>query len=158
MTKARARWFLSLCIMAATASWAAGEPLPSFTLNAQVMRSFALLVPEGTSNDQLKALVLGLRQARRENRLSELLPPTTPRGSKGPYGIVVVYVYSEPEWASPEALRKCINASATTPLYTECGRHVRAYYFYGAEPENEEGSLGYAEGKQVFTKNYQKLF
>jgi hypothetical protein len=74
-------------------------------VTAQVMRSFALLVPEGTSNEQLKALVLALRQARRENRLSELLPPTTPRGSKGPYGIVVVYVYSEPEWADPDALR-----------------------------------------------------
>jgi len=55
-------------------------------------------------------------------------------------------------------LRKCTKASANTPFYTECGRHVRAYYFYGARPETEEGSVGYAEGKQVFTKNYQKLF
>jgi hypothetical protein len=157
----RTRWFFFLCAILAVATGVAqgtGEQLPSFKVTGQHMTNLAVLVPKDTPNEQLKTLVLALRKARRENRLGELLPPTTPRGSRGPHGIAVVYVYSEPEWATTDALRKCVNASANTPLYKECGRHVRAYYFYAAQPENEEGSVGYAEGKQVFTKSYQKLF
>ena len=134
------------------------EGPPPFKVTAQYRTNLALLVPRETSNEQLKALVLTLRKARRDNRLDQLLPPTTPGGSKGPYGIVVVYVYSEPDWATVGALQKCVNASANTPLYDECGRHVRAHYFYAAQPGNEEGSVGYAEGKRVYTKDYQKLF
>jgi hypothetical protein len=129
-----------------------------FKVTAQYRTNLALLVPSETQNEQLKNLVLALRKARQENKLGQLLPPTTPGGSKGPYGIVVVYVYSEPEWATVAALQKCVNASANTPLYVECGKHVRAHFFYGAQPETEEGSVGYAEGKQIYTKHYQKLF
>lgn len=157
----RTRRFTFLCSILALATvvgQGAGEQLPSFKVTGQHMTNVALLLPKDTSSEQLKMLVLALRKARRENRLGQFLPATTPRGSKGPYGIVVVHIYSEPEWATTDALRKCVNASANTPFYTECGRHVRAYYFYAAQPENEEGSVGYAEGKQVFTKSYQKLF
>jgi hypothetical protein len=105
-----------------------------------------------------RTLIFALRGARRQNRLGELLPPTTPGGSKGPYGVVIVYVYEDPEWATAVGLEKCVNASADTVLYVECGRHVSAHYFYAAQPEHEEGSVGYAEGKQVYTKNYRKLF
>lgn len=136
----------------------AAEGPPPFKVAAQYKTNLALRVSPETSSEQLKSLVLTLRKARRENTLGRLLPPTTPGGSKGPYGIVVVYVYSEPEWATASALQECVNASAKTPLYVECGRHVRAYYFYAAQPENEEGSVGYAEGKRVYTKNYQKVF
>ena len=139
----------------------ASDGLPPFKVTAQHRTVLALLVPRETTNEQLKTLILTLRKARRENSLAQLLPPTTPGGSKGPYGIVVVYVYSEPEWATAGALQKCTNASANTPLYVECGRHVRAHYFYAAAAatsEHEEGMVGYAEGKRVYTKDYQKLF
>lgn len=139
----------------------AADGLPPFKVTGQHMTAIALLVPKETTNEQLKALVFALRKARQEKSLGKLLPPTTSRGSKDPYGIVVVYVYSEPEWATSAALQKCSNASANTPLYIECGRHVRAHYFYGAAaatPEHEEGMLGYAEGKRVYTKVYEKLF
>lgn len=160
-TPRRTRRFAFLCAMLAVATAVAqgrGEQLPSFKVAGQHVTNLAVLVPKDTSNEQLKTLVLALREARRENRLGQLLPPTTPRGNRGPHGIAAVYIYSEPDRATTDTLRKCVNASANTPLYTECGRHVRAYYFYAAQPENEEGSVGYAEGKQVFTKSYQKLF
>ena len=160
-TPRRTRWltFFYAILAAATAvAQGSGEQLPTFKVTGQHMTGLALLVPKDTSSEQLKTLVVALRKARRENRLGQFLPPTTLRGSRGQHGIVVVYIYSEPEWATTDALRKCVNASANTPLYTECGRHVRAYYFYAAQPENEEGSVGYAEGKKVFTKSYQKLF
>jgi hypothetical protein len=134
------------------------EAAAPFKVTAQDRTTLALLVPSETPSEQLKHLILALRQARRENKLGQLLPPTTPGGSRGPYGIVDVYVYSEPEWATVAALQKCLHASANTPLYVECGKHVRARYFYGLQPEDEEGSVGYAEGKRIYTKHYQKLF
>jgi hypothetical protein len=127
-------------------------------VSGQYETEIALLVPKSASAEQLKAIVLALRDARRENRLGALLPPTTPSGTRGPYGIVVVYVYSEQRWATAEPLRKCANAVAGTSLYKDCGAHVRAHYFYTAISRDEEGSLGYAEGTTVFTKPYQKLF
>jgi hypothetical protein len=148
---------VALALLGNVASFAADAVAP-FKVTAQYNTNIALLVPSKTPSEQLKHLILTLRQARRENKLGQLLPPTTPGGSKGPYGIVVVYVYSEPEWATVAALQKCVNASANTPLYVECGKHVRAHYFYGAQPEGEEGSVGYAEGKRIYTEPYQKLF
>ena len=130
---------------------------PPFKVTARYLTNLALVVPKQTSNEQLKTLVLTLQKARRENKLGQILPPTTPGGSKGSYGIVVVYVYSEPEWATVAALQKCINVPADTVLAVECDRHIRAYYFYTSLTGEEEGSVGYAEGK-VRTKDYQKLF
>jgi hypothetical protein len=43
------------------------------------------------------------------------------------------------------------------PTYVECGRHVRAYYYY-AVGTPEESSIGYAEGKRIFKKVYEELF
>ena len=137
---------------------AQAQQLPSFKVTGQYETDIALLVPKNTSNEQLKALVLALRDARRENRLGALIPPTTPGGTRGPYGIVVAYVYSDPRWATSESLRKCTNASPRSSLYADCGGHVSAYYFYTAMSREEEGSLGYAEGGTVFTKVHQRLF
>jgi hypothetical protein len=135
------------------------DSLPPFTVSAQNGTELALLVDQGTTHAQLKALVLALREARGRNQLGRLIPPTTPRGKAGPYAIVVVYVYSDPQWATPEALRRCNKASFGTPLFDKCSANVRAHYFYSvmASP-NEIGTVGYAEGKRVYTKDYEKLF
>jgi len=135
----------------------AADTLPPFKVTGKYMTGLALLVPRGTADTDLKALVLALRRARRENSLDKLIPPTTKGGSRGPYAIVVVHVFDEPEWATSEALERCSKTKANSPLESECGRHVRAYYFY-AVTAAEEGSVGYAEGKRVFTKVYEKLF
>jgi hypothetical protein len=59
-------------------------------------------------------------------------------------------------------LHKAHTVPTKSPFDYEFGSHVRAYYFFGAEfrgqPEQEDGSLGYAEHKRVYTKRYEKLF
>lgn len=127
-----------------------------FKVTAQYMNNLALVVPNETSSEQLRALVLTLRKARRENRLGELLPPTTPGGNKGPYGVVNVYVYSEPSWATTAMLQKCVTVPGGTALDVECGRHIRAYYssdWMGTEM----GGIGWADD-HVRTRDYQELF
>ena len=135
---------------------------PSFTVAGRNGRSVALLVPKSTTPSQLRALVLSLREARRKNELANFFPPTTPRGQFGPYAIVIVYVMSEERWATWGALKECNEARGGSDLEQQCGRNVRAFYFYGkslgSQPDNEEGSVGYAEGKKVFSRPYEKLF
>jgi hypothetical protein len=133
------------------------DELPQFKVSGRHMTGLALLVPKETTSAQLKALILALRKARQDKRLDKLIPATTPGGSAGPYGIVVVSVYTEPEWATSAALERCTVASWNTPTYVECGRHIRAYYYY-AVTASEQGSIGYAEGNRIFTKVYEKLF
>lgn len=138
---------------------AAADGFPTFTVSGQYQTNVALLVPKDASNAQLKALILALRKARQDNALSKFFPPTTPKGSAGPYGIVVVYVYSDPAWATSASLKRCTtDVRGDTPAYADCSRPIRAYYLFGAAPANEEGTVGYAEGKRVYTKHYEKLF
>lgn len=130
-------------------------PAP-FKVAAQYETNLALVVPKETSNGQLRTLVFTLQKARRENRLGQLLPPTTPGGSRGPYGVVNVYVYTEPNWATAAMLEKCVNGLGGTALDVECGRHIRAYYssnWIGTEL----GGVGWAD-EHVRTKDYEELF
>jgi hypothetical protein len=134
----------------------------SFKVSGQHDTSLALLVPKETNSARLRALVLSLRDARRRNDLAKVLPPTTQKGAYGPYAVVVVYVFSEERWATSTALKECTEARGGSPLDMECTRHIRAYYMYakafGRQPEHEEGSVGYAEGSQVRSRPYEKLF
>ena len=156
MTAGRLLQLTAAVVLVACVAQAA-DPLPPFKVTGRYMTGLALLVSQGTTHTDLKALVLALRKARQENTLDKLIPPTTKGGTRGPYAIVVVHVFDEPEWATSEALQRCSRAKANSELESECGRHVRAYYFY-AVTAPEEGSVGYAEGKRVFTKVYEKLF
>src|SRR5438067_1153198 len=60
-------------------------------------RSVCVLVAPTTSDQQLAALVNEFRQARASGTLGRLLPATTPNGSKGPFGIVQVFIMSDPK-------------------------------------------------------------
>jgi hypothetical protein len=108
----------------------ASDAVPPFKVSAQNANEVALLVDKHVTRAQLKTPVLALRKARQENQLGRLIAPTTPRGSRGPYAIVVVYVYSDPEWATPDALRRGNQASFGTPSFDKCSASVRAHYFW----------------------------
>jgi hypothetical protein len=134
------------------------EELPQFKVTGRYRTGLALLIPKDTTSAQLRMLILALRNARLEKRFDKLIPATTPGGAAGSYGIIVLFVYTEPEWATSAALERCTVASWNTATYVECGRHVRAHYYYAAGTGDEEGSIGYAEGKRIFTSVYEKLF
>ena len=158
----RALLFLvfSLAVFACTAD--AQDARTPFKVTSQNGTVVGLTVPNGTMPAQLRALVFSLREARRKNELRSLIPPTTPKGAYGPYAVVVVYIMSEERWATSAALRECDQARGGSDFDKECTGRIRAYYFFttgiGSQREQEQGSVGYAEGSQVRSRPYEKLF
>jgi hypothetical protein len=140
-----------------------GTP-PPFKVTAIEGRSIlSVLVAPTTSDDQLRALIRAFRRARQSGTLGALgIPPTTQGGTKEPYAVVGIYVFTEPKWATSEMLHKAHTVPSRSPFDYEFGSHVRAYYYYYTvgllgQPE-EQGTLGYAEHKRIYTKRYEKLF
>jgi hypothetical protein len=141
-------------------SWAfAASSLPSFQVIGQDKTALSILVPKNTTTEQLKTLILEFRSARQSHTLSKMIPPTTKGGSQGDYWLVWIFVFSEPEWATQDRLKKFINASMKSEsdmqFSKEYGKHVKAEYFYSHM--EEYGNVGYKEGS-VRTPNYKKLF
>ncbi len=72
-----------------------------FKVTAQLGLNVSVLVAKGTSESDLREVVFELSCARRENRLQALgIGPTTLGGVKGPYFVVQVYVFDDPDYAS----------------------------------------------------------
>lgn len=140
------------------------QVLPSFEVVGRDFTSLSIVVPSNTTKEQLKALILGFREARKNNSFRKMnIQPTTPRGKKGDYGIVMIFVFTEPEWASEDKLKKSAKVPSDDPFYKEYSKHIKAYYYYavapiGAPPNLEEGSIGYAENGRIFTPTYEKIF
>jgi hypothetical protein len=120
----------------------------------------SLLVDTSTTPEQLRAFVRDLRSARKKGRLADFgIPPTTLGGSAGDHGIVMIFVFTEPAWATQARLRKSLEVSGSDPYYREFGEHVRAYYYFTAAGDgSEEGMLGYAEGSEVYSRPHELLF
>jgi len=140
------------------------QKLPSFKVVGRDFTSLSILVSPNTTKEQLKALVYSFREARKNNSFRQIsIPPTTPKGKKGDYGIIMIFVFSEPEWASEAKLKKSAKVPFNDPFCKEYSKHIKAYYYYavtpiGAPPNFEEGSIGYAENGQILTPIYEKLF
>ncbi len=124
----------------------------------------AVLVPPDTTNEQVAHLLQRFKRARIDETLVQYVPPTSKGDRLGPHAIADIYVFSESEWATPEALR----ALAKGPHSKDGGlgfhdvvRHVRGYYAINLhEPENRDrGSLGYAdEDGSTYGTAYTELF
>lgn len=138
-----------------------GQEIPPFKIIGKYQTSLTLLVPAKTTDAELKKLIFKFREARVSNELSRLIPPTTPKGSKGSYAVVDIYVFSEEIWASSEKLGKFIRTSMKSKSDREFSReyanHIRAYYFYSIPASEETGSIGYDDGMDR-SKKYKKLF
>lgn len=141
--------------------WA--NDLPSFKIVGRDRTSLSILVPPDTAKNQIKELILEFRKARQTGTLSKMIPPTTPGEEYGNYAVVVVFIFSEPRWASAAKLRDYWNPGITYSLSKaarkmdrEYEKHIRGEYYYSIGAD-EYGSVGYSDG--VFrTKDYKKLF
>jgi hypothetical protein len=131
------------------------EGLPAFKAGAQVSPAVTLVVDKGTPYAGLRALLLAFRAAREQGRLGELIPPTTPKGSLGPYAIVNVYVMDDPTWADEEHLRKAVSANVDDDFDWSFDRHTLATYVLSQGAGlSELGGLGPNNGG----KRWEKLF
>ena len=140
-----------------TAAGALG--LMPFKVAAQAGPAIALLVARNASDDDLTKLVRAIQKARSDGTLDKLIPATTPRGSRGPYAIVNLFVMSDPQWATEGRLKQFVNSSSELSDFDrEFGKRILAYYFYTSLGNDEEGSLGFATETHKYTGKYAKLF
>jgi hypothetical protein len=138
---------------------AAASDLVSFKVAARSSTAETLLVPPDTSEADLTKLVNALRTARGKNTLGKFLLPTTPNGSNGPFGIVMLFVMSDPVWATEGHLQSFVNSeSGLTAADKAFGKRVLAYYYFTSLMNLEFGTIGYADEGHQYTAKYKKLF
>jgi hypothetical protein len=154
-----------------TAAKTYSQDIAKFKVIGQYMTSLSLVVPPSTPKDQLKKLIYAFKEAKQNNTLSQMIPPTTPGGIKGQYAIIQIFVFDDPKWATEEILKKYLGANHPL-VYSnnykqkyekferQVSHHIKAYYW--ANPfGQEEGSIGISTesgGKRIVTPNYEKLF
>jgi hypothetical protein len=138
-------------------AYAENTVIPKFEVGGVTTSTVSLIVPKTTSNEQLTALVRDFQKAKQENNFARLIPPTTPKGNRGPYFVVTVYVLDDPKLATADNLDRFTRADSKEPFAKKFANSVRAYYYFTALSNEEQGSLGYGD-YQLKGKNYQKLF
>jgi hypothetical protein len=86
---------------------------PSFKVAWKEGIILGLLVPSNTTKQQLEDLVNKLRKAKKENKLSSMLPPIN-LGLSDKYSIFTIFIFADPKWATPEEYKKYEMASMTS--------------------------------------------
>ena len=144
--------------------------VPAFdvTVADPMMHAFGLLVPEQTTDSQVAALVLSLRNARKNGTLFSILPSTTPGNDLGKFSIANIFIFSDRHYAVEQAVQVLsIGAHAPGDLYGEdipyevAMEHVRGHYMVNLNNKNkpERGSLGYGEeATGLYSRRYIFLF
>jgi len=139
------------------------KDIPSFEIVGIYKKStFSIVVPKGTSNQQLINLIYEFKKAREDHYLNKYFPPTTPGGSKGDYAAIFIYVFSDKPKATNTLLEKYMEGSTFSESDKVFGQkyaeNVSAYYFYHFLNNQEFGCLGLRDIDVKSTKKYKKLF
>jgi hypothetical protein len=140
-----------------------------FQVKATILEvnAVSLTVPPQATDSQVIGLLKRFRQARLANTLSTMLPSTTPGHKLGEHAIADIYVFSDPTYAAPEALRVLARgAHAPGELYPQAipfevaMEQVRGHYRIDLnDPGNPDvGSLGFADESGVHSKHYRRIF
>ena len=124
------------------------DGLPSFRVSAAAEQALSIVVPHDTTPEQLRKLIVRFKTARARGRLSDLIPPTTPRGKKGPYAIVQVFVFKDEEWATQKRLERAMMAGFSDGKFSkQFDKHTCATYLYTiVSGPTEIGVLGSIDG------------
>ncbi len=128
----------------------------------------AVLVPPDTTDEQVAQLLQRFKKARIDETLVQYIPATTKGDKLGPHAIADIYVFSERDWATIEALRSISrgphgppDAKKSGPSFAETMGHVRGRYvinLHEAE-RRDRASLGYADDDgEIRGPNYKELF
>ena len=156
-TTASSFLFLAVIVLVPCLTFALDSQSIAFTVGESTTSTVALIVPKSATKQQLYSLIMDLRKAKQENNFARLIPPTTPRGNRGPYFVVTVFVLDDPKLATSDSLDKFIQGDEKAPFAKRFANGIRAYYYYTGLSNEEQGSLGYSDS-QVKTKSYEKLF
>jgi hypothetical protein len=140
-------------------STSVASSIPKFQVIAQYSRNLSILVPKDTTTERLKALIFEFMAARKSNKLSKMIPATTRGDRLGDYSVVSILVFSEPDWATSDKLKRFIESESDADLQfdKEYVKHIKATYSYVALLSSEQGALGYNDGV-VRSPNYEGLW
>jgi hypothetical protein len=131
------------------------------------LNAVAVLVPPDTTNEQIAHLLERFKRARIDETLVQYVPPTTKGDKLGPHTIADIYIFSESQWATPEALRALAEGPHNrgnkpgTLSFRDVVKYVRGHYVINLhEAEHRDrGSLGYAdEAGSAYGTDYKELF
>ncbi len=121
----------------------------------------SVLVAPNTTPEQLKSLIYAFKKARKDFSLTKYIPATTPDVKGDPHAQVIIFVFSDPNWASENEYKKYERASMTSQAGKTTAKtylnHIRASYEWNRLEGKEYGSLGYDEGG-MRSASYKKLF
>lgn len=140
----------------------------SIAATAPDMNAVGLLVPSQATASQIVGLVKKLREARLSNSLGDLgIPATTPGDNLGPHAIADVYIFSDRQYATAEAIRVLARgAHVPGELYPRAipfevaMEHVRGHYRIDLHDTGnpDRGSLGFADESGVHSKIFRRVF
>lgn len=134
---------------------------------AKEYNAIGVLVPAQATDSQIAGLLKRFRQARLDNTLAAMLPPTTPKHKLGEHAIADIYIFSDPKYANAEAIGVLSRgAHAPGELYPNAVpfevamEHVRGHYRIDLNDTGhpDKGSLGFADDSGVHSKHYRALF
>jgi hypothetical protein len=137
------------------------------TATAPDMNAVAITVPKEATTSQISGLLNRFREARLNQTLADLVPPTTPGHKLGTHAIADIYVFSDNRYATADAVRVLSRgAHAPGDLYPqaipfeEAMEQVRGHYRIDlndtAHPD--QASVGFADESGVHSRHYKKIF
>lgn len=99
-----------------------------------------LIVPSTTTNKQLTDFIYKFRQARKENKLSELIPPVN-LGLSDKYANFIILIFNDAKWATLEEYNKYEKSGMDSNTAKSYVNHIVASYQYELDGK-EYGALG----------------
>jgi hypothetical protein len=129
--------------------------------------AITVAVPPQATESQVIGLLKRFRDARLANTLANMLPPTTPGHKLGGHAVAEIFVFSDPQYARPEAVSVLARgAHAPGELYPQAVQfevameHVRGHYRIDLNDTGhpDQASLGFADESGVHSRNFRKIF
>jgi len=148
---------VSTLLLLSVQSFGAENDIPTVKVTGKDKTFISILVPKNTTKAQLTNLINEFKKARENSYLEKYFPPTTPNGSYGKFAVIGVFVFSNPQMATSDAIKKYMN-TADGKFSQKFADAVLAHYYYGFGGDHEFGCLGLQDSDIKPTKNYQKLF
>ena len=131
------------------------------------MNVVGIVVPPEATDSQVAGLLRQLKSERLAGTLGDHIPPTTPGHKLGDHAVADIYVFSDKQYAEPEALKTlALGAHAPGTLlpraipFEVTMEEVRGHYRIDLNDTGapDKGSLGYTDESGVHSKHYRVIF
>ena len=131
--------------------------IPQFQVQWRAGIIVGVVVSPNSTKDQLKALIFEFQKARREHFLTKYLPATTPGISGDSHAQVIIFVFSDPKWATKEKYNEYEISGMRSQKAQAYLNKIIASFEFNYMDSKEYGSLGYDEGGMK-SASFKKFF